>query len=225
MSTAVPILPPPLRDGDRLSREEFLRRWEAMPDLKHAELIDGVVYMPSPVGRKHSAFHSQLAGWLSVYSAATPGCEAGVDCTWLTGDDVPQPDLHLQILPEYGGQSRVEGNLAAGAPELAIEISDSSRARDLGSKLHLYEQSGVREYMVVLLRAKEIVWRELAKSRFRKLAADAEGVWRSHVFPGLWLDPEALWAREMGRVFAVLQQGIATHEHAEFVTQLASQKR
>src|SRR5262245_58447037 len=120
MSTAIPILPPPLRDGDRLSREEFLRRWEAMPDLKHAELIDGVVYMPSPVGRKHGDIHSCLDNWLGHYRAATVGCVVGIECTWLMGKDAPQPDISLLILPQCGGQSKEEGIYSAGAPELVV---------------------------------------------------------------------------------------------------------
>jgi hypothetical protein len=41
--------------GERLTREEFLRRWEELPDLKNAELIDGVVHVPSPVSRDHGS--------------------------------------------------------------------------------------------------------------------------------------------------------------------------
>jgi Uma2 family endonuclease len=124
MSISAPVLPPPLRDGDRLTSDEFLRRWEAMPDLKHAELIDGIVYMPSPVSRKHSVFHTPLAAWLDNYVAQTPGCECGVEGTWIMGQrEVPQPDLALWILPEFGGQSRDEGEYAAGAPELIVEVA------------------------------------------------------------------------------------------------------
>src|SRR5437763_671939 len=103
---AVPASPPLLREGDRLTSEEFMRRWEAMPELKHAELIDGVVHMPSPVSRGHSNYHFVLSGWLGYYTANTPGCEGGSEGTWLMGSrNVPQPDITLRILPERGGQS------------------------------------------------------------------------------------------------------------------------
>lgn len=220
-----PILPPPLRDGDRLSREEFLRRWEAMPDLKHAELIDGVVYMPSPVGLKHNDYHVSLGGWLAIYAAGTHGCRAGAGGTWLMGEDVPQPDITLRILPEYGGQSRVEGNYPAGAPELVVEVTHSSTSYDLGPKLRLYQRAGVREYISALLRTEQIVWRELVKGRYRKIAADSDGLWRSRVFPGLWLDADALWQHDLARMYAVLGQGLATGGHAEFVIRLAAQRR
>ena len=118
MSMAAPVSPPLLRDGDRLTSDEFMRRWEAMPDLKHAELIDGIVSMSSPVSRKHSDFHTPLAGWLANYAAATPGCRGGLEGTWLMdARNVVQPDLAFRILPEYGGQSREDGEYAAGAPE------------------------------------------------------------------------------------------------------------
>ncbi len=124
--------PPQIREGDRLNGEGFLRRWEAMPELKHAELINGTVFFtPSPVSLLHSDVHTEMIRWLLSYDESTPGCQAGVDCTWKMGpEDVPQPDLFLRILPEYGGQSRVEHPYAAGAPELIVEVSGSSLSRD-----------------------------------------------------------------------------------------------
>jgi len=224
MSTAIPILPPPLRDGDRLGREEFLRRWEAMPDLKRAELIDGVVYMPSPVGLKHNDFQFVLSNWLGGYVARTPGCRGGLEGTWLMGADVPQPDVTLRILPEYGGQSREERGYASGAPELAIEISASSGARDLGPKLKLYQRAQVREYITVLLDSEQVIWRELANGRYRPVAADTDGIFRSNLFPGLWLNTEALWRTDLPGLMSTLQKGLATDDHANFVHHLARQR-
>src|SRR5947209_8607867 len=106
MPLAAPVSTPPLLEGDSLASDEFLRRWQEMPDLKRAELIDGIVYMPSPVSRSHDACHIFLASWLANYAAATPGCFPSLEGTWLMGDSqVPQPDVALQILPEFGGQS------------------------------------------------------------------------------------------------------------------------
>src|SRR5437773_3526034 len=99
----------PLYPGQRLSREEFVRRWEAMPQVKLAELIRGVVYMPSPLSLRHGSTENAVATWLGVYRAATPGCEAANNTTWLMApDSAPQPDTSLRILPECGGQSRTE---------------------------------------------------------------------------------------------------------------------
>ena len=138
MPLAASVMPPPLRDGDRLSREEFLRRWEAMPDLNRAELIGGVVHIASPVSNIHSSYHFRLSGWLCSYADLTPGCGGGTAGTWLMpGDEAPQPDLHLCILPECGGQSRVEGNYPAGAPELIVEVSYTTSIRDAGEKLRI----------------------------------------------------------------------------------------
>src|SRR5205823_179022 len=104
----------PLYPGQRLPREEFLRRWEALPDLKFAELIGGMVYMPSPLSLEHGWMDSRVATWLGVYVAATPGCESASNATWLLMTDAPQPDQALQILPEYGGKSRVQGRYGLG---------------------------------------------------------------------------------------------------------------
>ena len=223
---AAPVLPPRLRDGDRLTRDEFLSRWEGMPDLKFAELIDGIVYMASPVSNTHCDYHFRLSYWLGSYIAATPGCKAGIAGTWLMSEDsAPQPDLALEIDPKFGGQSRIEGDYSAGAPELIVEVSHTTSPKDMGAKLRLYERSGVLEYVTVRPRQQQVVWRELIGARYRENDPDEDGGLRSRIFPGLWLDAAALWACDLPALAATVQQGIATSEHAEFVEQLARSKR
>lgn len=207
---AAPNLPLLLRDGDRLTRDEFLRRWEEMPDLKRAELIDGVVYMPSPVSDFHDEYHSRTSCWLGSYAVLSPSCRYGITGTWLMSpDSAPQPDLTLRIRPERGGQSRLEGVYAAGAPELAVEMSHTTAAKDKGVKLRLYERSGVREYVTVTPDRQQIVWRELDGGRYVEIVPDEDGLYRSRVFPGLWLDPAALWAGDLAGLAAAVQNGVA----------------
>jgi len=166
---AIPLLPP-LREGDRLTAKEFLRRWDAMPELKHAELIDGVVFMSSPVSLSHGNHVFNLGFWLGLYTEQTPGCGGGSDATWIMGaKDVPQPDIALRILPEYGGQSAVAGKYAEGAPELVVEVSGSSSSRDLGIKLDLYRRAGVLEYLTVLLNPSKVIWRQLVRGRYKEI--------------------------------------------------------
>ena len=223
---AAHILPPPLRKGDRMTSDEFIRRWEAMPDLSRAELIDGVVHRASPVTDIHADFHFRISSWLTLYVLSTPGCGARTEATWLISNDaVPQPDLALKILPEHGGQSRVEGKYAAGAPELIVEVGYSSSARDAGAKLRLYERSGVREYITVRPVKELLIWRELRDGKFRELApAPADGLLRSKVFPGLWLDTAALWNNDLPGLAAVVQRGVSSEEHARFVQALSRPK-
>ncbi len=226
MSMSATVLLPQLREGDRLAREEFLRRWEAMPDLKFAELIDGIVHMPSPLSDIHSDFHSRLDFWLGYYVMATPGCALRSCGTWLMSkESVPQPDLALRILAEHGGQSRLEGEYPAGAPELIVEISHTTSSRDSGAKLRLYERSGVREYLIVRPMKKQVIWRELIEGEYREMAAGQDGILRSRVFPGLWLDTAALWNGDLAGLAAAVQQGMATAEHAAFLRKLGSAKR
>jgi Uma2 family endonuclease len=226
MSIVEPIVDqevPLLVAGDSLSRDEFLRRWEAMPQLKRAELIGGVVYMPSPLSLEHGETDSHVATWLGVYKAGTPGCATANNATWLMLEDSPQPDTSLRILPEYGGQSGVQGRYASGAPEFLAEVCLSSTSYDLHQKLDLYEEAGVQEYLAVLLRERELRWHRLIDARFQVLPAPADGVYRSAVFPGLWLNGPALLAGDLGQVLVTLQQGLDSPEHAAFVEQLARQ--
>ena len=217
-------LVPALRDGDHLTRDEFMLRWEAMPDLKFAELLDGVVHMASPVSNSHGFFQTRITIWLGQYMDATPGCEGGIESTWLMApDSVPQPDASLRIVD--GGSSHVEKIYLAGAPELAVEVSYSSAARDLGIKSDLYRRHGVREYLVILAQENDVLWREVVKGRYRKLAPDAKGVIHSNVFPGLCLDTAALWVKDWPKLRATQDAGLATPEHAAFVRRLANPRR
>jgi len=215
------VISQPLFAGQRLKRDEFLRRWEAMPEVKHAELIGGLVYMPSPVSVDHGSHDSLVIGWLSYYAARTLGCSAGNDKTWLMLEDAPQPDADLRILPEYGGQSRVEGLYCAGAPELAAEVSLSSASYDLGPKMQLYRAAGVQEYMAVLLGEPRVVWYRLVDGKYVLLQPGSGGLLRSVVFPGLWLDPAALLTLNGAKLFDALDLGLRSPEHQDFARALA----
>ena len=181
--------------------------------------------MASPVSVAHGDNHADLNLWLGYYSRSTAGCRVGSNATWLmSADNARQPDLAMRILTEYGGQSNCEGRYAAGAPELIVEVSYTTAAKDAGEKLRLYERIGVREYLIALPAKKQVVWRELHESKFREIPQDADGVLRSRVFPGLWLDPAGLW-RDDFSLLATLQKGIATREHAAFARELADRRQ
>ena len=218
--------PPPLERGDRLTRAEFLRIWKQHPEIKFAELIGGVVYMPSPLTRQHAITDTDTAGWLWVYRTHTPGTESGCNATTLMEhDEAPQPDDYLRILPEYGGRSRNDGKFIGGSPELLAEICVSSASYDLHDKFDLYEREGVLEYVAILMREQEIRWHRLTTTGYKLLAPDAKSIWKSRIFPGLWLDGKAMLAGDAAKVLAVLQQGLDSPEHARFVKKLAKRKK
>jgi Uma2 family endonuclease len=208
---------PPLENGDRLTRTEFERRYIAMPDLKKAELIEGIVYMSSPVRVIHSQPHADLMAWLGVYRAATPGiCAHDNPTVRLDADNEPQPDAVLRI--ERGGRSTIsDDDYVEGAPELVIEIADSSASYDLHDKLRVYRRNGVREYIVWRTQSQQIDWFYLVDGEYQPLLPDAAGIIRSRQFPGLWLTVDRLLAGDLLTVLQVLQQGIATAEHQTFV--------
>jgi Uma2 family endonuclease len=213
----------PLEPGDRLTREEFLRRYDAMPGLKKAELIEGVVYMPSPVRLlRHGRPRSHLTAWLAHYEAATPGVVEGDNCTTrLDQDNVPQPDALLLIDPARGGQARLSADdYVEDAPELVAEVAASTASYDLHTKLEVYRRNGVREFVVWRVLERQLDWFVLRQGRYEPLPPGPDGLVRSEVFPGLWLDPEALVRADLARVLAVAQQGLASPEHATFVARL-----
>jgi Uma2 family endonuclease len=216
---------PRLQPGDHLDRETFHKRYEAMPEGFKAELIGGVVIVPLSVSADHADDHGLVMAWLNLYRIATAGTRALDNATILLGpDSEPQPDGTLLILPEHGGQSRMEGRFLAGPPEFVVEVAYSSQAYDLHSKYRDYEKAGVLEYVVLVLHQERVEWFVSREGRFEPHPAGEGGVFRSAAFPGLWLDSSALFARDPGRVIATLQRGLATPEHDAFVQQLQSRK-
>ena len=100
--------PFPLENGDRLTRREFERRYAARPDIKKAELIEGVVHMPSPVRfASHGEPHSWVLAWLGTYCASTPGVRVADNTTVrLDSNNEPQPDALLRIEPAHSMMRR-----------------------------------------------------------------------------------------------------------------------
>jgi len=215
---------PPLENGDRLTRAEFERRYEAMPHLKKAELIEGVVYVPSPVRHSQHGFpHARLISWLGFYQANTPGVDVSDNSSVrLDLDNEPQPDALLLIDPARGGQTRLSvDGFIEGAPELVAEVASSSVSYDLHAKLHVYRRNGVCEYLIWRVLEQEIDWFVLRAGQYERMPVDANGLLRSEVFAGLWLDPAALIRGDLAMVLAVVQQGIASPEHTAFVARLS----
>ena len=214
---------PQLRPGDRLTRDEFERRYHAMPDVKRAELIEGVVYMPSPVSNDcHGAPHAKLIGWLITYESHTPGVQVSDNATVrLDWDNEPQPDALLRIVPKCGGQSRDEEGYIANGPEWVGEVAASSVSYDLHDKKEAYRRNGVREYLVWRVEDCAIDWFVLRGGSYEPLQPGDGGVYRSEVFPGLWLDAKALLAGNTRQVLDVLNTGIRSAEHQAFVGRFA----
>jgi Uma2 family endonuclease len=216
---------PPLETGQCLASDEFMRRYEAAPDLKNIELIEGVVYVASPVRLgNHAKPHLCVIAWIGNYMARTPGTDGGADCTTILDDkNVPQPDCVLFLLPEHGGQTHVsEKDYLVGAPELAVEISASTASADRNKKLTAYERNGIREYIICRVLDAQVDWLFLKDGKYQRLAPSADGILRSITFPGLWLDPATLFRGDLAALFKTLNQGLESPEHAEFVERIHS---
>jgi len=217
---------PALHAGDHLNRETFHNRYAAMPTKFRAELVQGVVIVASPASCPHGVSHAWILTWLGTYAISTPGTLAFDNTTTIINDvNEYQPDAQLVILPGYGGQGVRVGKYVEGAPQLIVEVAATSEAYDLFEKFEVYQQAGVQEYVVVLIRERQVRWFAAKDGTFQPLSADAAGVMRSVTFPGLWLDTAALFAELPTTLLATLQAGLAEPAHAEFVGLLERQRQ
>jgi hypothetical protein len=85
-----------------------------------------------------------------------------------------------------------------------------------------YQRSGVLEYFVVCWEEQEVHWFHFPSGDL--IRPNRQAISRSRVFPGLWLDIEALLRLDPARLMEVLQQGLASREHAAFVKRLRRAK-
>jgi Uma2 family endonuclease len=219
-----PSVAPPLQPGDHLTREEFERRYDATPNLKKAELIEGIVYMPPPVSHVgHSQPHASLVTLAGVYQAGTPHVQSGDNGSCrIDLNNMPQHDVYLLLLQEAGGQAKIDDDgYVAGAPEWVGEIAASSVSYDLHVKLNVYRRNGVREYLVWRTQDRTFDFFAMRSGEFHRVEPDSNGVIRSEVFPGLWIATQQLLERNLSTALEILQQGIASPEHQTFVDRLA----
>ncbi len=214
---------PLLENGDRLTREEFHRRYEAMPENVKAELIKGVVYLSSPVRvRNHGEPHSLIMSCLGVYFLSTKGVKLLDNTTFIANENYePQPDAVLRIEENRGGKSWVNDNdYLEGSPELVVEIASSTASYDLHDKLEIYEQKGVQEYIVWRVLDEQIDWFSLKNSKYERLATNKQGIIESKVFAGLRLNVQAMLKDNLQKVLSDLQKGLQSKKYKDFVEQL-----
>lgn len=204
--TASQTVRPALDSGDVMARSEFERRYGLRPDLKKAELVDGVVHVSSPARDPHGTATAFAVAWLATYKSRHANVAISDNGTVrLSGDTEVQPDVLLRLLPESGGQTVVDDDgFVAGAPELVFEVAYSSASRDLNAKKRAYERAGVREYVVWQLEDAVIDWFALIDGAFVARTMDDDGMIESAVFPGLRLDVRALLAGDLARVMQVV---------------------
>ena len=209
---------PLLASGDRLTRREFERRYEQTPGIK-AELIEGRVFVASPVRFEgHGEQHAMIITWMGVYTASTTGVRIGDNATVrLDGDNEPQPDA-LLLLPHGSARIGADGYVE-GPPELVVEIAASSAAYDLHDKRDVYRRNRVCEYAVWQIYEQKFDWWALEDEVYQSLPSE-QGIIRSRVLPGLWLNAPAMLAGNLTAVLATLQEGIASAEHSAFIATL-----
>jgi len=196
---------PPLEQGDVLTRAEFERRYTAMPNLKKAELIDGIVYMASPVRTdSHGAPHVQLTTLLQMYALKRPDLVVADNSTVrLDALNEPQPDL---VLMRRNGSARLDADgYISGPPELIAEIASSSASYDLHSKKRSYLRAGVGEYLVWLTLEKRFLFWQYRENDFVEIPSDSRGLLESRIFPGLIIDSLSLLSGDLASALEKLR--------------------
>lgn len=212
-----------LDSGDRMDQPTFDALYERTPPDFKAELIEGTVYVASPSSHDHGRAHGKIATWLGHYYAATPGTCLFPDTTFILNDEnEPQPDAALVIEPTHGGRVRIENNRLVGPAELVVEVSYTSRSIDLNAKFRAYQAAGIPEYLVVLAFDDTIRWFALRDGKYEPIPPGPDGLIRSTVFPGLWLNTAAFFETEIALILAPHRLGLTSPEHAEFVARLAA---
>ena len=203
-SRSISDQPPILQQGDVLGRAEFERRYAAMPGLKKAELIEGIVYMASPVRADlHGIPHVRLATLLQVYATKHANLLVADNATVrLDTLNEPQPDL---LLMRENGQAQLDADgYIIGAPEFVAEIAASSASYDLHQKKRTYLRAGVLEYLVWLADENRLILWRLKDDEFVEIQANPEGLLESSVFPGLVIDEVALTSGDLAKALARL---------------------
>ncbi len=194
-----------LESGDRLTRAEFHRRYCAHPEIKKAELVEGVVYVGSPVRVLHAEPHGIVVFWLNGYRMYHPGLRVGDNATvMLDGDNEVQPDACLWY-EETPGPRETEDHYLEGPPQLVVEIAASSASYDLHDKMRAYRRNGVPEYVVWRALDDAIDWFSLRDGEYVRVDPDEHGVIESGTFPGLRLNVPKMLAGDLAGVLAELE--------------------
>ena len=200
--------PAHFENGDLLTLQEFMRRYEQMHHINKAELIEGVVHMPSPVRiNLHAKPDGIMQLWLGTF-AAEHGLEAYTNATLLLDtENGYQPDAILCSSPKKGSRVWINSSdYLCGSPELVVEIAASSASIDLRDKFRVYRRLQVAEYIVWRTEDAAIDWFILEDGQYVKLAADKAGKLHSRIFKGLVLDVAAALKGDRAKVLTALKR-------------------
>ena len=219
---------PLMISGDLLTQPEFHRLYHLMPSHVRARLIEGIVFieeddngMASPASWIHAEGCGLVGSWLGAYRYRTKHLRLMDNGTLILGpQNEPQPDFMLFIDPASGGCVSLDGAFARGVPELVIVVAVSSKAVDLGTQRVAYQNAGITEYIVFASQSRELSWHTLQEGQLILRPPDADGIYRSQAFPGLWLQSTALWDDDGDALFQTLERGLASPEYAAFVAEL-----
>ncbi|MFT3878951.1 MAG: Uma2 family endonuclease [Gemmatales bacterium] len=208
---------PLLYDGQRLDRETFHRLYEASPELKRVQLIEGIVHMPSPMRFvQHANPQTCINGWLFCYSSQTPGVRNGGSAT-LKIDTENEFEPDGMLFYDQGQLVIADDGYLEGVPELVVEVSASTISVDSKEKFRVYEKQGVKEYLLWNTQADTITWFARNKNKFVAMKPNRAGIIQSKTFPGLWLDVAAMLEGDLTQVMKTLNEGLTSGPHVKYV--------
>lgn len=194
----------PLQNGDQLRLPEFKKLYAQHPNIRRAELIEGVVYVASPVYLPHADAQMKIITWLGVYQSKMSGVSAAGEMSIeLDGENEVQPDAVMWREGDLSISDDGRG-YAVGSPTLVVEIAASTAAYDLGLKKRVYQRNRVQEYLVIAIYEQEIFWFNLEDGAYQPLQPDSVGVYSSSIFQGLKLNRDAFWSGDLQKLLATL---------------------
>ena len=202
MTTIVAPKDLPFENGDVMSRDQFHRLYSQCDELEHVELIEGVVYLPSPT-RDHGHADEQMLvlEWLAAYRGDDPALKVAPPGSVLL-DDLNEPEPDARLIRR--DNAVYDDGYLASPPELIVEIAASSASRDLHQKKQAYERNGVREYIVWRTRDNALDWFRLVDGAYQRIEPGNDGIIESAEFPGLRLDTNALLNHDRKKLLAAL---------------------
>lgn len=182
----------PIRLEQRAGPHSFEEFCRIVREDQKADLINGVIYMPSPENTDDNELFIWLVTLMNLFVRRKKlGQIYGSRVAFrLAEKHGPEPDI---AFVRTENMERVTRGGVEGPADLAIEIvSPDSVERDYYLKRELYELYRIPEYWIIDEMDQTVTLLRLKQAKYREVRPQ-KGEMHSQVLTGFWLRPEWLW--------------------------------